>query len=104
MRLERVKCVCALLFQIAKKVLISTAHPPNKTSPGAFAPELVLCTSIRIDAYWGLVVLSVPDVCRPSRLPITNDSYCSHGGAPQHHPYDFIIGRSCVIFMNDLKK
>ena len=104
MRLEWVKCVCALLFQIAKKVLISAAHPPNKTSPGAFAPELVLCTSIRIDAYWGLVVLCVPDVCQLSWLPITVDSHCSHVGAPKHHLYDFIIGRSCVIFMNDLKK
>lgn len=80
------------------------ASPANKTSPGAFAPELVLCTSIRIDTYWGLVVLSVPDGFRSSCLPITNDSYCSHGGAPQHHPYDFIIGRSCVIFMNDYRE
>ena len=65
--------------------------PANKTSPGAFAPELVLCTSIRIDTYWGMVGLDGPVGCRPVCLPITNDSYCSRGGAPQHHPYDFII-------------
>lgn len=39
-----------------EKVLISAAHPPNKTSPGAFAPELVLCTSVRIDTFWSCVI------------------------------------------------